>query len=1206
MSDVDFLIQKRGHTRTQITKLHLKVTEQLANLSRLDRSTCLNKFERLDNEIQQQNRDIGALLWARDKTEVSNNKEMKECEEYNDKICLSVTALKESLIVADIAATVQTVTAAANPNLMLNKLKLPEIPLPTFSNAKDESLDHFLVSFETIIDKYNLTSHEKFVFLKRQLFGEPLTVIKSLSAASQSFECAKTLLEEAFATKTTQRFDVIKRLSELKLGSDAYEFISEMRLITELIKSLNIGIETVLQYFIWNAMNTTFQNQLVNICNSNKPSLQEINENIFKALDRYKDINAAIKNRRSNNNNYRSSSDVDGVSAMATNVNFGGKTFGSKSRFFCSMCSVDGHRESSHSTRDCTKYTTPDEKCKQLEKLSACSKCGYANHKTNSCSFKFAKTCFQCGGNHMTFLCNNSQQKNSSENTKKEQVTNPKQVTAGIIWTNVVYQVRVGNNTILPTFTCSICASGDIRAMKDTGCQANFILAELAETYNLNVIEKNVPIMINGFNESRRQLTNVVEVPLKIAGKVNLVQALCVPEIKVKLSLPELPVICQKFISNGYKLADKALYSCPVEISDFGFILGSHDPQVLLEQQVAFGNGVMSVYSNTQAGVLLQGDTDSILDNIEYLNKLHTNISNDCSVPDLPLYSQSNNTERHPLIEEEVTLDNIVTNFAAISDRGQVNNEVLLEATAEMLNKQCEDLLQYDQVMHPEDSTEVNNRLVQFALSNTTRNSEGRLLMPLLWRSEVSHLLGSNFHLAKKILESNLKKVSKNEENLMMIDKVFKDQEQQGIITKIEDVKSYMAEHPEHSFLAHMPVFRKDHASTKCRVVFLSNLGDNANGSKPTLSHNRVMHAGPSLNQKITTAIWHLRFGEKLLCFDLKKAFLQIALSDLDSNKLLFLWFRDVSKKDFSLIAYKNMRLSFGLRSSPTILMLAMYKILCLDVIEDSEEIQLFKRMLYALIYMDNGAFSGSSEQLQWAYERLPEVFSPYRFELQQMVTNDESLQTIIDDKTEEKTPESVKLLGLQWNRVTDSLSCRALNLDCNANTKRTVLRSIASQYDVFGLLGPCLNRARLFMHGLQCDKSIGWDTVLDESALKTWKNIARQANNSGNVEIDRNVGDRDDNYRLVCFSDASKTIYSSVLYLHNLTSGKVSFLSGKNRIVNRQMETKTIPTLELQAITLGVEALMEAHEELSRPKCVFPLRVKDLELYTDSSISLH
>lgn len=83
-------------------------------------------------------------------------------------------------------------------------LKLPEMPLPKFSNEKGESLISFISSFEGVINKHNLSTYEKFVYLKRQLSGEPLTLISSLEESRQSYENGTDLLKQAFACEYSQ------------------------------------------------------------------------------------------------------------------------------------------------------------------------------------------------------------------------------------------------------------------------------------------------------------------------------------------------------------------------------------------------------------------------------------------------------------------------------------------------------------------------------------------------------------------------------------------------------------------------------------------------------------------------------------------------------------------------------------------------------------------------------------------------------------------------------------------------------------------------------------------------------------------------------------------------------------------------------------------------------------------------------------------
>ena len=102
-------------------------------------------------------------------------------------------------------------------------------------------------------------------------------------------------------------------------------------------------------------------------------------------------------------------------------------------------------------------------------------------------------------------------------------------------------------------------------------------------------------------------------------------------------------------------------------------------------------------------------------------------------------------------------------------------------------------------------------------------------------------------------------------------------------------------------------------------------------------------------------------------------------------------------------------------------------------------------------------------------------------------------MQEIIDEKYNETTPDVTKILGIQWNIKSDEIFTKPINLHEKATTKRTILASVASQYDPFNFNCPLMNRARLFLHGLQCNKKIDWDEKLSDDGLRDWLNIVRQ-----------------------------------------------------------------------------------------------------------------
>ena len=372
------------------------------------------------------------------------------------------------------------------------------------------------------------------------------------------------------------------------------------------------------------------------------------------------------------------------------------------------------------------------------------------------------------------------------------------------------------------------------------------------------------------------------------------------------------------------------------------------------------------------------------------------------------------------------------------------------------------------------------------------------------------------------------------------------------------------------------------------------------------ISHNMAMLPGPNLNHKITTAVLMNRFDKFLLIFDIEKAFLNIKLYECDQNRLCFLWFRNILKGDFTIVGYKNLRLSFGLRPSPAILMLGLYKILILDQ-SGEEKLDNMKKAIYNGIYMDNGSYSCNKEEdLMEAFQMLDGIFGPHKLALQQFGTNSVELQRVVDERFEETTPSSVKFFGMMWNRTEDTLSPQKINLQLKAMTKRTILSTLNSIYDIYNVYAPILLRAKLFMQILQTRTDLGWDTVIPDELQEEWKRIVNQANASPIIQLPRCVGARGSKYSLVAFTDASKDAYGVVVYIKDMYSGVVSYLTAKNRIVNSGSLKRTIPALELQGVCFGAETLRELKDSLSGTSVVSPIEISSLVLFSDSTVCLH
>jgi len=532
---------------------------------------------------------------------------------------------------------------------------------------------------------------------------------------------------------------------------------------------------------------------------------------------------------------------------------------------------------------------------------------------------------------------------------------------------------------------------------------------------------------------------------------------------------------------------------------------------------------------------------------------------------------------------------------SAVSSGEYVESDNLDKVTVETLEQICNDCLNYDTVN--DDLSVKDKTLTSYVINNISRDESGRISVPALWDESVKHRLPNNYKLANSILSNIQRKLSSQPDKLEMYDGVIKQQVTDGVLEVIDDLAA-VKNSDSVSFIAHNAVFKDNNDTTKCRVVLLSNLCEKGEGN---LSHNQVSVPGPDLNSKLFVTCTLYRFNKYLLIYDLEKAFLQLGLNPEDCDKLHILWFRDVAKKDFRRVAMKFRRVPFGLRFSPALLMIVIYVILILDCSDDRFDNSV-REMLYNLTYMDNIAYSTSSDRLLYeAYLKSHSIFNSYCFNLQKFATNCKTFEANLTQESE--NTDETKLFGMIWNTADDSFRNRPPFLDPKAKTKREILSTLNSNYDPLGILLPMFNRAKLFVRDLQSDSNLQWDTNLSPTQLKTWHNICKQCNRGSNWSLPRYIGDYDSEYDVICFTDASKDFYGCVLYLRENSTDNLSFALAKNRTISKTMTGKTIPVLELNAIDFGVSCAIEFYSELT--KAFRPVKVSNIHVYTDSSIAL-
>ena len=596
------MMTKRAGKRQAVTKTIVKVQASFDTLTDQDCSFYIEKLTDLQRNLGQLDESISCAMledgsWNQDRY-------ISECDtndEYTDDIARCILTLKSK-------ATTQARSAEPAHNTVSSvshKVTLPHIELPTF-DGKPESYTKFIVSFENLISKYNLSPFEKFSYLSKQLTGVAKKLIESLSLNDLNYESAKKLLNDAFCNKLDQQFSVISNLCALKLdhnAKDAYTWIGEARLLDEQVQSLQITAEVFTQYFMWQGLNDKFRRHLTAVTTKTRPSWPLMKDALFEANLRF------VEEQRLSP--VVTLESVAAAAAVKSKVNYRGT---------CALCSKDLSVDANHPLSQCPRYPDVESKVAKLKLVGGCLKCGYTNHNAKSCSFKFKRSCFKCNGPHMTFLCYRD-----SKNTVTAKLPHLDKSNVKSTATNVVATVSMAtesfNDVILPTATVYFPGAQDVpvRIFKDIGSQSSFVKGTPKTIPNCTVLRK-VRVNVKGINSIESYNAPVVRFPVEIPGQgIQQISAICLPTLNTEVSAKGLADLSVMFKERGLVLADKNLNSD--HINDVSILLGSDQCHLfpLTQFNYKVGDDNYSVIYETPAGLMLSGSVSNYVHNMPAL-----------------------------------------------------------------------------------------------------------------------------------------------------------------------------------------------------------------------------------------------------------------------------------------------------------------------------------------------------------------------------------------------------------------------------------------------------------------------------------------------------------------------------------------------------------------------------------------------------------
>ena len=139
----NFLKANRKYLRSKITR---KCNEFKSNLNNLDHKTCtdcLSELKCLLEKVDISNQHVSNAIWQHVTERSLLDKELEEIDQYDDKLRSTIRLIEDKLssIQSSVQAREDPIGSnrhgeALNPAI---RLRLPEVPLPTFSNNEGEN-----------------------------------------------------------------------------------------------------------------------------------------------------------------------------------------------------------------------------------------------------------------------------------------------------------------------------------------------------------------------------------------------------------------------------------------------------------------------------------------------------------------------------------------------------------------------------------------------------------------------------------------------------------------------------------------------------------------------------------------------------------------------------------------------------------------------------------------------------------------------------------------------------------------------------------------------------------------------------------------------------------------------------------------------------------------------------------------------------------
>jgi hypothetical protein len=429
--------------------------------------------------------------------------------------------------------------------------------------------------------------------------------------------------------------------------------------------------------------------------------------------------------------------------------------------------------------------------------------------------------------------------------------------------------------------------------------------------------------------------------------------------------------------------------------------------------------------------------------------------------------------------------------------------------------------------------------------------------------------LPTNRAIAKKRLDNLYRTSLAIPGRLEAIDEYFREQIKLGILEEVDERST--ASGSRIHYLPNMPVLRPDSRTHPLRMVM-----DAAAHYTNEPCLNDLLYPGPLLLPNLAGNLLRFRSSKYALIADIERAFLQVALQPCDRDVTRTLWVKDLNRPptEDNVWVLRHTTVLFGMNCSPFLL--------AATIIYHAENSELLpedlKRELLTNTYVDNVMCAADSEeQILNKYRKLKKFFGSMKMNLRCFSSNASwAVQQM--DESDKESEKIVKMLGLQWDTIADTIRISPSQLSENATTKAEVSAALGMSFDPLGLMVPILIQAKFFLQEMW-EKELDWYREMPVEMQTKWDQIWKQIENNC-IIIPRHAASVNpvEPSELLVYTDSSEAAMGCCVYL--VQKGRKDLLMGKSKLLSKKI-VYTIPKAELSALTMACLLANFVYEQL-------------------------